>query len=96
VSVGGPVAAMMLSQRFAPALTDAVLSLTRTGFASQKASRRDNLVDNVDSPVPESGSVHGTYPGTVLRSSRFTALLGHRKRPGELVGDLVQQVRGRT
>jgi hypothetical protein len=53
------------------------------------------MVDNVDSPVQEHGSVHGTYPGTVLRSSAFTALLGHRKRPGEIVGELVQQVRRR-
>lgn len=96
VPVGGAVAAAMVSQRLAPALTDAVLSLTRTGFASQKASRRDNMVDNVDSPVQEHGSVRGTYEGTVLRSSAFTALLGHRKRPGELVGELVQQVRRRA
>jgi NAD(P)-dependent dehydrogenase (short-subunit alcohol dehydrogenase family) len=96
VPVGGSVMAMLVSQRLAPALTDAVLSLTRTGFASQKASRRDNMVDNVDSPVREHGSVHGTYPGTVLRSSAFTTLVGHRKRPGELVGELVQQVRRRA
>jgi hypothetical protein len=86
----------MVSQRLAPALTDAVMSLTRTGFASQKAPRRDNMVDNVDSPVQEHGSVHGTYGGTVLRSSAFTNLLGHRKRPGEIVGELVQQVRRRS
>jgi NAD(P)-dependent dehydrogenase (short-subunit alcohol dehydrogenase family) len=96
VPVGGAVAAALVSQRLAPALTDALMSLTRTGFASQKAPRRDNMVDNVDSPVREHGSVHGTYAGTVLRSSAFTALLGHRKRPGELVGDLVQQVRRRA
>ena len=95
VPVGGPVAAAMLAQRLSPALADTLFSLTRTAVTTQQAARRDNATDNVDGPVEERGQVHGTYPGPVLTRSLFTDLLGHRRRPGELVGSLVQTIRRR-
>jgi NAD(P)-dependent dehydrogenase (short-subunit alcohol dehydrogenase family) len=95
VPVGGPAAAFMVSQRLAPAVSDVVMSLTRVGVKAQQAPRRDNMVDNVDSPVQESGQVLGHHPGHVLQSSAFTTLVGHRRRPGELIGGLVQQLRRR-
>jgi NAD(P)-dependent dehydrogenase (short-subunit alcohol dehydrogenase family) len=95
VPVGGSVAAAILSQRLSPALTDTLLSFTRTGVGAQVAGRRDNATDNVDGPVTEAGQVHGTYSGRVLARSVFTDLLGHRRRPGELVGSVVQTIRRR-
>jgi NAD(P)-dependent dehydrogenase (short-subunit alcohol dehydrogenase family) len=94
VPVGGSVAAAILSQRLSPALTDTLLSFTRTGVGAQVAGRRDNATD-VDGPVAEAGQVHGTYSGRVLTRSVFTDLLGHRRRPGELVGSVVQTIRRR-
>jgi len=84
IPVGGAAMGFMLGQRFAPALTEALLSVRRLGAGAQHADRPDNGVDNVDAPVDGPGQVHGSYPGRVLRHSLFTRLIGRRPRPGEL------------
>jgi NAD(P)-dependent dehydrogenase (short-subunit alcohol dehydrogenase family) len=84
VPVGGAAAALILAQRLSPALTDALLSLRLFGKASQRTDRPDNGVDNLDSPVDGPGQVHGSFPGTVLRHSPFTRLIGQLPRPGDL------------
>jgi NAD(P)-dependent dehydrogenase (short-subunit alcohol dehydrogenase family) len=84
IAVGGAGAGFVLGQRFAPGLTDALLSIRRLGAGMQRSDRPDNRVDNVDSPLDEPGQVHGTYSGRVLRRSAYTTLVGRRRRPGDL------------
>jgi NAD(P)-dependent dehydrogenase (short-subunit alcohol dehydrogenase family) len=91
VPVGGAAVAFLAGQRLSPALTDAVMSLRRTSVDAQTTDRPDDGVDNVDAPLDEPGRVTGSFPGPVLRHSRFTALLGHLPRPGELLGALVKR-----
>ncbi|GIF14972.1 SDR family oxidoreductase [Actinoplanes teichomyceticus] len=85
IPVGGAAAGLMLGQRLAPALTDALLSIRRVGAGTQRAGRPDSGVDNLDGPVAEPGRVNGGHPGRVLRHSPFTTLIGRRRRPGEIV-----------
>jgi NAD(P)-dependent dehydrogenase (short-subunit alcohol dehydrogenase family) len=85
VPVGGAAVGFFLGQRTSPALTDAVMSLRRVGRGAQENNRPDNGVDNLDAPMDGPGQVHGSHSGRVLQRSAFTSLLGHRKRPGEVV-----------
>ena len=93
VPVGGSAVGFYLGQRLNPALTDALLSLRRVQRAALQADRADNRVDNVDAPVPGTGRVGGAFPPErVLQHSTFTALLGHIRRPGELLGSVASRV----
>jgi NAD(P)-dependent dehydrogenase (short-subunit alcohol dehydrogenase family) len=85
VPVGGPALAFFAAQRISPALSDAVMSRRRVAVDAQKADRADNGTDNLDSPPDEPGRVRGSYAGRVLEHSAFTALLGQRPRPTELL-----------
>jgi NAD(P)-dependent dehydrogenase (short-subunit alcohol dehydrogenase family) len=86
VPVGGAAVGFYLGQRLNPALTDALLSLRRVQRAALQADRRDNGMENVDAPVPGTGRVDGAFPPKrVLQHSAFTALLGHVRRPGEML-----------
>jgi NAD(P)-dependent dehydrogenase (short-subunit alcohol dehydrogenase family) len=85
VPVGGAALGFYLGQRVSPALTDAIMSLRRVQVDAQRADRPDTGTDNVDSPVTEPGSVRGRHPGRVLEHSAFTALIGQRRRPTELL-----------
>jgi NAD(P)-dependent dehydrogenase (short-subunit alcohol dehydrogenase family) len=93
IPVGGAAVGFFLGQRLSPALTDALLSFRRPGVGTQRTGRPDNGTDNVDEPVDGPGQVHGSYPGTVLRHSAFTRLIGRRPRPGELVGAALSRLR---
>jgi NAD(P)-dependent dehydrogenase (short-subunit alcohol dehydrogenase family) len=89
VPVGGAAVAFLAGQRLSPALTDAVMSVSRVAIGAQTSDRPDNGTDNVDRPDDEPGRVHGQFPGRVLRHSLFTSLLGHRHRPGEVLGGML-------
>jgi NAD(P)-dependent dehydrogenase (short-subunit alcohol dehydrogenase family) len=93
VPVGGAAVGFYLGQRLSPALTDAVMSLRRVAVDAQKADRPDNGTDNVDAPVAEPGRTRGAYAGRVLEHSAFTALLGERRRPTEVLAALRHRVR---
>lgn len=84
IPVGGAAAALILAQRFAPALTDALLSIRLFGADTQRTGRPDNGVDNLDNAIDGPGQVHGSFPGRVLQHSPFTRLIGRLPRPGDL------------
>ncbi len=93
VPVGGSAVGFYLGQRLNPALTDALMSLRRVQRAALQADRPDNGTDNVDAPVAGTGRVGGAFPPKrVLQHSTFTALLGHVRRPGELLGSVASKV----
>jgi NAD(P)-dependent dehydrogenase (short-subunit alcohol dehydrogenase family) len=92
VLVGGTAAAALLAQRMAPGLADLVMSFRRFPVLAETANRPDNGTDNVDRPVSEPGRVRGSHPGVVLERSLFTQLLGHRRRPGEVLGGVVRRI----
>jgi NAD(P)-dependent dehydrogenase (short-subunit alcohol dehydrogenase family) len=85
VPVGGAALGFFAAQRLSPALTDAVMSLRRVAVDAQRAERPDNGTDNVDAPVSEPGRIRGSFAGRVLEHSAFTALVGQRRRPTELL-----------
>src|SRR3954453_15483171 len=85
VPVGGAAIGFYLGQRLSPALTDAIMSLRRVQVDAQHADRPDTPTDNVDAPVLEPGSVRGRHAGKVLEHSAFTAIVGQRRRPTELL-----------
>ena len=93
VPVGGTAVGFLVGQRVSPALTDAVMSLRKVAVDAQTADRPDNGTDNVDSPVDEPGRVRGDFTGKVLEHSAFTALIGQRRRPTEVLGALRQLAR---
>ncbi|GAB3562742.1 SDR family oxidoreductase [Amycolatopsis endophytica] len=84
IAVGGAALAFFLGQRLSPALTDAVLSVRRLGSQAFRNDRPDNGVDNVDTPVAESGRVRGSGSGRVFRAGLVSRLLARLPRPGEL------------
>ena len=88
VPVGGTAIGFFLGQRLSPALSDAVMSLRRVAVNAQRADRPDNGLDNVDSAAPEPGRVRGAFADKVLEHSAFTALVGRRRRPTELLAAL--------
>jgi NAD(P)-dependent dehydrogenase (short-subunit alcohol dehydrogenase family) len=93
VPVGGAAVGFVAGQRVSPALTDALMSIRRIGRGTLESDRPDDGVDNVDAPIDEPGRVHGSHPGTVLRRSTFTTLVGQRKRPGEAVTAVLSGLR---
>ncbi|MEV6493539.1 SDR family oxidoreductase [Actinoplanes sp. NPDC051633] len=95
ILVGGAGVGFMLSQRLAPALTDAMFSIRRLGIGAQRTDRPDNGVDNLDGPVDEPGQVRGSHSGRVLRHSAYTRLIGRRARPGDVATNAVRRLRRR-
>jgi NAD(P)-dependent dehydrogenase (short-subunit alcohol dehydrogenase family) len=91
--VGGSAISFIAGQRISPALTDALLSIRRIGFAGLKADRPDNGTDNVDAPMDGPGQVHGSYSGPVLRHSALTTLLNRLPRPGEVLTAALTRLR---
>jgi NAD(P)-dependent dehydrogenase (short-subunit alcohol dehydrogenase family) len=96
VAVGGVAVGFVAGQRLSPALLDAVMSIPRLGIEEMTADRPDNGVDNLDSPIEETGQVHGSYPGTVLRHSTVTDLLKYVPRPGDLLTGALSTIRRRS
>jgi hypothetical protein len=92
VPVGGAAAGFFLGKRLYPALTDAVMPLRPVAVDAQRSDRPDNGTDNVDRPVDIVRDVRGDFTGAVVECSGFTTLLGHRRRPTELLA----QLRSRT
>ena len=93
VPVGGATVGFLLGQRLSPAVTDTVMSLTSFARGVQTADRVDNGTDNLDAPLAEPGRSRGSFPDPVLESSAFTRFIGHRRRPGEVVGTVVHGLR---
>jgi NAD(P)-dependent dehydrogenase (short-subunit alcohol dehydrogenase family) len=93
VPVGGATVGFLLGQRISPALTDTVMSLRSFAVGVQTADRPDNGTDNLDAPLTEPGQARGEFPDPVLESSAFTRVIGHRRRPGEMVGAVVHGLR---
>jgi hypothetical protein len=92
VPVGGAAVGLFLGKRLSPALTDAVMPLRPVAVDAQRSDRPDNGTDDVDRPVDEPGRVRGNFTGAVVEYNGFTTLLGHRRRPTELLA----QLRSRT
>jgi NAD(P)-dependent dehydrogenase (short-subunit alcohol dehydrogenase family) len=88
VPVGGAAVGFYLGQRFSPALTDLVMSVRRFAVGAQHADRPDNGSDSVDTPAPDTGQTRGPHAGRVLEHSAFTALIGQRRRPAEVLSAL--------
>jgi NAD(P)-dependent dehydrogenase (short-subunit alcohol dehydrogenase family) len=93
IPVGGAALGVYFGQRFAPALTDALMSIPRLGAGSLTSDRPDDGRDNLEAPMTDTGRVHGAYPGRVLTSSAFTRVASRLPRPGELAAVAVSQVR---
>jgi NAD(P)-dependent dehydrogenase (short-subunit alcohol dehydrogenase family) len=85
VTVGGAGLGFFVGQYLCPALTDALLSIPRLGVDAFRSARPDDGMDNVDTPIPGPGQVHGSYPGQVLRRSLVTAVLSRIPRPGQIL-----------
>jgi NAD(P)-dependent dehydrogenase (short-subunit alcohol dehydrogenase family) len=84
VPVGAPAVTFIMSQRFSPALTDALMAAGGLLSRLQKSSRPDDSRDNLEAPMSGTGRTHGLHPGRVLQHSTFTRLIGQRARPGDL------------
>ncbi|SHN66553.1 Short-chain dehydrogenase [Geodermatophilus obscurus] len=83
IPVGDAALGFIAGQRFSPALTDAVLSLT--GRQLQTTDRPDDGTDILDSPTPGPGRVRGAFADQVLTTSPVTRVAGVVARPGELL-----------
>jgi NAD(P)-dependent dehydrogenase (short-subunit alcohol dehydrogenase family) len=92
IPVGGAAVGFLLGQRFAPGLTDALLSMPRLGIGAQTSDRPDDGRDNLDAPMSGTGRVHGAYSGRVLTRSTFTQVASRLPRPGELGAVAVARV----
>lgn len=85
IFVGGPAAAVVVGQRFAPALMDRVLTYRKAALDWQQTPEPDPGRDNLDRPVPGSDALRGRvgrHARRVRRHSPTTALLWHH--PGLL------------
>ena len=83
IPVGDAALGSIAGQRFSPALTDALLSVT--GRQLQTTDRPDDGTDIIDTPTPGPGRVRGAYADQVLTSSPVTRVAGAVTRPGELL-----------
>jgi NAD(P)-dependent dehydrogenase (short-subunit alcohol dehydrogenase family) len=83
VPVGDAALGIIAGQRFSPALTDAVLSMTARQL--QTTDRPDDGTDILDTPTPGPGRVRGAYAGNVVTTSPVTRVVGAVTRPGELL-----------
>jgi hypothetical protein len=83
VPVGDAALGFIAGQRFSPALTDALLSVT--GRQLQTTDRPDDGTDILDTPTPGPGRVRGAFADSVLTTSPVTRVAGAVARPGELL-----------
>ena len=83
IPVGDAAIGFLAGQRFSPALTDVVLSVT--GRKMQTTDRPDDGTDILDTPTPGPGRVRGAFADKVLTSSPITRAAGAMVRPGELL-----------
>src|SRR5919206_540906 len=83
VSVGDAALGFIAGQRFSPALTDALLSVT--GRQLQTTDRPNDGTDILDTPTPGPGRVRGAFADHVLTTSPVTRVAGAVARPGELL-----------
>jgi NAD(P)-dependent dehydrogenase (short-subunit alcohol dehydrogenase family) len=83
IPVGDAALGFIAGQRFSPALTDALLSVT--GRQLQTTDRPDDGTDILDTPTPGPGRVRGAFADQVLTSSPVTRVAGAVARPGELL-----------
>jgi NAD(P)-dependent dehydrogenase (short-subunit alcohol dehydrogenase family) len=83
IPVGDAALSFIAGQRFSPALTDALLSVT--GRQLQTTDRPDDGTDILDTPTPGPGRVRGAFADQVLTSSPVTRVAGAVARPGELL-----------
>lgn len=81
--MGDAALSFIAGQRFSPALTDALLSVT--GRQLQTTDRPDDGTDILDTPTPGPGRVRGAFADQVLTSSPVTRVAGAVARPGELL-----------
>ncbi|MEV0676492.1 SDR family oxidoreductase [Actinosynnema sp. NPDC050436] len=95
IPVGGATAVFHLGQRLFPALTDALLSVRGLATFLSRRGEPDNGVDNLEATPDDSGRVHGSYPGHVVRRSPFTTLASFVPRPGELLTAALTRLHGR-
>ncbi|GAA0221559.1 SDR family oxidoreductase [Cryptosporangium japonicum] len=95
IPVGDSALGFYLGQRLSPALADGFMAIRRLAKTSQMYDRSDNGVDNVDKALDEPGSVQGSYPGRVLRTSLLTQLAARVPRPGELLTSAVNRLHAR-
>jgi NAD(P)-dependent dehydrogenase (short-subunit alcohol dehydrogenase family) len=70
VLVGGSGKAFSTTEKFAPRLFD--LMKEATGFRGQLTAQPARGGDTLYHPRPDDGSVSGSYPGRVLKSSAYT------------------------
>jgi len=85
VPVGGAAVGFFQGQRVSPALTDAVLSLTRVGIGAQTSDQPDNGIDNLYGPVPGDDRIRGRGDGDTHDRSLFTTLVAGRRRAGDML-----------
>ena len=83
IPVGDAALGFIAGQRFSPALTDVLLSMT--GRQLQTTDRPDDGTDILDTPTPGPGRVRGAFADQVLASSPVTRVAGAVARPGELL-----------
>ncbi len=81
IPVGDAALGFLAGQRFSPALTDVVLSVT--GRKLQTTDRPDNATDILDTPTPGPGRVRGAFADQLLTTSPITRAAGAIVRPGE-------------
>jgi NAD(P)-dependent dehydrogenase (short-subunit alcohol dehydrogenase family) len=74
--VGGGAKMFTMAEKVAPGLAD---RMKMPHFEGQLSDRPPRGRDALHGPVPGDATVHGHYPGHVLRSSAYTAVA---KRPG--------------
>jgi NAD(P)-dependent dehydrogenase (short-subunit alcohol dehydrogenase family) len=96
VPVGGAAVGFLLGQRLAPAVSDALFSLTRVGFDAQISDNPPIRDDNVDAPMAGTGRTHGVFDGTALQDSAFTRLVAHRTRVGDILTGVRSMLRERS
>ena len=75
VPVGGSAIGFFVGQRLSPALTDALLSLRRTGVEAQRSDRPDDGVDNLFVPSTGPGATTGDFGDHSKSTSVYTRVL---------------------
>jgi hypothetical protein len=72
IIVGGQGALVALMQRISPALLDRVMVARGAMFRLQKTDKPDNGYDNLFTPTPGPGAVHGDWQDEALPHSWYT------------------------
>ena len=76
VVAGGAGVALLVAQRFAPALSDVLLSKPLDRM--QRGDEPPTGMDTLDAPFDGAGAVRGGWHGRVSPTSAYTALVGQR------------------